>query len=69
MKKIYIFALTLAMVAVSCQKDVHQEVMHQDVVCVSNDDNGYAVSVDEALENLDRELDFIYGASTLVYSF
>lgn len=64
MKKIYIFALTLAMVAVSCQKDVHQEVMHQDVVSVSNDDNGYAVSVDEALANLDRELDFIYGAST-----
>ena len=64
MRKIYIFALTLAIVAVSCQKDVHQEVMHQDVVCVSNDDNGYAVSVDEALANLDRELDFIYGAST-----
>lgn len=66
MKKIYIFALTLAMVAVSCQKDVHQEVMHQDVVSVSNDDNGYEEVGDRPSY---EDVCFDKTPSVLVYSF
>lgn len=66
MKKIYIFALTLAIVAVSCQKDVHQEVMHQDVVSVSNDDNGYEEVGDRPSY---EDVCFDKTPSVLVYSF
>lgn len=66
MQKSCIFALTLAIVAVSCQKDVHQEVMHQDVVCVSNDDNGYEEVGDRPSY---EDVCFDKTPSVLVYSF
>lgn len=62
MKKICIFALTLAMVAVSCQREMLsvESIESREAVIISK----YEVSQEEALQDLNSELDFLYGEST-----